>query len=125
MKKILFVVTFLYSALLFSQNVMTPEKLWELGRVSALGISEDRKNVVYQVTTPAVITNDFSTKYYSIPVKGGAASEVEDYTALLKDSKISPDGKYKLYHEKVKVNKVHGKDFYPEMEDSNAQIYDD
>lgn len=124
MKKILFVVTFLCNALLFSQNVMTPEKLWELGRVSALGISKDGKNVVYQVTTPAVSTNDFSTKYYSIPVEGGAASEVQDYTALLKDSKVSPDGKYKLYHEKVKVNKVHGKDFYPEMEDANVQIYD-
>jgi hypothetical protein len=34
-----------------AQNVMSPETLWKLGRVSALGISKDSKNVVYKVTS--------------------------------------------------------------------------
>src|SRR5690554_1481905 len=113
MKKITFLFAFLFVGTLFAQEVMTPEKLWELGRVSALGISKDGKNVVYRVTTPSVAENDFSSKTYTVPVAGGNAVEVEDHEPFLHDDKISPDGKYKLYHEKVKLKKVKGADYYP------------
>jgi dipeptidyl aminopeptidase/acylaminoacyl peptidase len=102
---------------------MTPELLWKLGRLSPMGISIDGKSIVYKVTTPSVAENKSDSKYYSIPVSGGVASEISDYKALLKDKNISPDGKYVLYSEEVKIDKVHGKDFYPELEKSNVQVY--
>lgn len=107
-----------------AQNVMSPELLWKLGRVSALGISKDGKNVVYKVSTPSVEENKSDSKYYSVPVIGGNATEITDYKVLLKDKNISPDGKYTVYNEEVKIDKVHGKDFYPELDKSNVQIYD-
>jgi hypothetical protein len=51
-----------------AQNVMSLETLWKLGRVSALGISKDSKNVVYKVTTPSIEENKSNSKFYVIPV---------------------------------------------------------
>lgn len=107
-----------------AQNVMTPELLWKLGRVAALGISKDGKSIVYKVTVPSVEDNKSSSKFYTIPVGGGAVTEVTDYASLLKDKNVSPDGKFIVYNEEVKIDKVLGKDFYPELEKSGVQIYD-
>lgn len=106
-----------------AQNVMTPETLWKLGRVTPLGISKDGKNVVYQVSTPSVDENKSESKYYSVPVSGANAVEVTDHKSMLNDRAVSPDGKYVAYHDEVKVEKVFGNDYYPELEKSNVQIY--
>ncbi|MFV8353009.1 alpha/beta fold hydrolase [Flavobacterium sp. XS2P14] len=124
MKKILFIPLSLMSLNAMAQNIMTPELLWKLGRVTPLGISKDGKNIVYKVTTPVVQENKSDTKLYSLPVNGGNPTEIKDTEALLNDNNTSPDGKYMLYHEEVKIEKVHGKDFYPELEKSEVQIYD-
>lgn len=106
-----------------AQQTMTPELLWKLGRVSALGLSKDGKNVVYKVSTPSVEENKSNSKFYTIPVGGGAATEVKEYKELLKDKYVSPDGKLFLQHKEVKVDKVLGKDYYPELEKSTVQVY--
>jgi dipeptidyl aminopeptidase/acylaminoacyl peptidase len=106
-----------------AQNLMTPELLWKLGRVSGLGISKDGKNVVYKVSTPSAEANKSESKYYTVPVNGGNAVEVSDYKLLLSDKNISADGKFLLYNEEVKIDKILGKDFYPELEKSEVQIY--
>ncbi|WP_269685933.1 S9 family peptidase [Flavobacterium lacustre] len=123
MKKILIVTLTLMSLNAMAQNVMTPELLWKLGRVTPLGISKDGKNIVYQVATPSVEENKSNTKFYILPVNGGNPTEVASTKELLKDKNTSPDGKYTVYNEAVKIDKVHGKDFYPELEKSNVQIY--
>ena len=107
-----------------AQQVMSPELLWELGRITPLGISKDGKNIVYKVATPSVEENKSNTKFYTIPVNGGIPTEIKDTKELLKDKNISADGKYILYNEEVKLEKVLGKDFYPELQKSGAQIYD-
>jgi dipeptidyl aminopeptidase/acylaminoacyl peptidase len=107
-----------------AQDVMTPELLWKLGRITPLGISKDEKNVVYKVETPSITENKSDTKFYTLPINGGNPTEVKDTKELLKDKNISPDGKYIVYNEEVKVEKVLGKDFYPELEKSEVQIYD-
>ena len=107
-----------------AQNVMTPELLWKLGRVTPLGISIDGKNVVYKVTTPSVAENKSDTKFYTLPISGGNPVEINDTKEVLKDKNISPDGKYIVYDEEVKIDKVLGKDFYPALEKSEVQIYD-
>lgn len=106
-----------------AQKTMTPELLWKLGRVSAMGLSNDGKNIVYKVSTPSVEENKSISKFYTIPVGGGAATEVKEYKELLKDKYVSPDGKLLLTHKEVKVDKVLGKDYYPELEKSTVQVY--
>jgi dipeptidyl aminopeptidase/acylaminoacyl peptidase len=123
MKKILFITLTMMSLNAIAQNVMSPEMLWKLGRVTALGISKDGKNVVYKVSTPSIEENKSDSKFYTIPVNGGVSTEVKDTKELLKDKNISADGKYIVYNEEVKIDKVHGKDFYQELDKSNVQIY--
>ncbi|PWA11356.1 S9 family peptidase [Flavobacterium laiguense] len=123
MKKILFLTLIMMSLNAMAQNVMTPELLWKLGRVTPLGISKDKKNIIYKVSTPSVAENKSDSKYFSIPVNGGKATEISDYKTLINDKNISSDGKYIVYNEEVKIDNVHGKDFYPELEKSNVQIY--
>lgn len=106
-----------------AQNVMSPELLWKLGRLTSLGISKDEKSIIYKVSTPSVEENKSGSKYYSVPVNGGNSVEISDYKSLLADKNVSPDGKYIIYNEEVKIDKVHGKDFYPNLDKSNAQIY--
>src|SRR3970040_1436099 len=123
MKKILFITLTMMSLNPMAQNVMSPELLGKLGRVTALGICKDGKNVVYKVGTPSIEENKSDSKFYTLPVNGGVSTEVKDTKDLLKDKNISADGKYIVYNEEVKIDKVHGKDFYPELEKSNVQIY--
>ncbi|MBA4275296.1 MAG: S9 family peptidase, partial [Flavobacterium sp.] len=123
MKKILFITLTMMSLNATAQNIMSPELLWKLGRVTPLGFSKDGKNIVYKVTTPSIEENKSDSKFYTLPVNGGNPTEVSATTDLLKDKNISPDGKYIVYSEEVKIDKVHGKDFYPELDKSNVQIY--
>ena len=124
MKKLFLITLTIMNLSAISQNVMSTEMLWKLGRVTPLGISKDGKNVIYKVTTPSVKENKSDSKFYTISVNGGKSIEVTDYKNLLQDKNQSPDGKYIVYNEEVKINKVLGKDFYPEFENSEVQIYD-
>ena len=123
MKKIAIILALTMGLSVSAQKVMTPELLWKLGRVSVLGISKDKKSVVYKVSIPSVEENKSNSKYYTVPVIGGNPTEVKETKELLNDKNVSPDGKYLVYNEEVKVENVHGKDFYPELDKSNAQIY--
>ena len=123
MKKALLVPLIIMSLNAMAQNVMTPELLWKLGRVTPLGISKDGKNIVYKVATPSIEENKSNSKFYILPVNGGISTEVKDTKEVLKDKNISPDGKYIVYNEEVKIDKVLGKDYYPQLEKSQVQIY--
>ncbi|CAM3465142.1 hypothetical protein FLLO111716_12325 [Flavobacterium longum] len=124
MKKLLFLTIAIMAANTISaQDVMTPETLWKLGRVTGLGLSKDGKNVVYKVVTPSVEENKSNTKYYTVALTGGNPVEVADYKSLMTDRNVSPDGKHIVYHEEVKLASVHGKDFYPELKKSDVQVY--
>ena len=126
MKKILFLIVSTMGITASAQQVLSPETLWELGRVSAIGISKDGKSIVYKVSTPVVAENKSNSKFYTIPVTGGNALEVQEAQMkdLVADKNVSPDGKYILSTQEVKTEKVLGKDFYPELDKSEAQIYD-
>ncbi|MBA4152758.1 S9 family peptidase [Flavobacterium sp.] len=124
MKKIILILAFIMGASSVSaQQILTPELLWKLGRVSALGISKDGKNVIYKVSVPSVEENKSDSKFYSISVNGGFATEIPETKELLTDKNLSPDGKYLLSNKEVKLEKILGKDLYPELEKSNVQVY--
>jgi dipeptidyl aminopeptidase/acylaminoacyl peptidase len=122
--------SFLLLFLLFSgmaanaQNLLTPETLLKLGRVSGKGISKDGNFVIFSVATPDIAANKSSSKTYKMPITGGPAILVTNVNQILADTKISPDGKYKISSEDVKVNKVSGSDYYPELTKSNVLIYE-
>ena len=124
MKKLLLIPLLMMTLNAVAQNVMTPELLWKLGRVTTLGLSKNGKNIVYKVTYPSVAENKSESKLYTLSVNGGYPTEVKDIKLLLIDKNDSPDGKYIVYNEEVKVDKIHGKDFYPDLQKSNVQIYD-
>ena len=107
----------------FSQNLMTPELLWKLGRVNAVGVSKDKQFVVYSVGTPDVSMNKSTHKTYVVPVNGGTATEINNADSLLLNDKISPDEKYMISSNDVKIMNVTGADNYPDLPQSNAYIY--
>ena len=107
-----------------AQNVMTPELLWKLGRVSGQGISTDGKYIVYSVSTPNADENKSSSKTYMIPVEGGTPVEVTDKESLLGNKNISPDRKYLLTHKEVKIKNILGTDLHPDLPKSNAYVFD-
>src|SRR5688572_11806227 len=74
-RRIVPALLFITPLFVFAQNTMTPELLWQLGRVSGLGISKDGKYILYSVTTPDATENKSSKKTYMIPVGGGDAVE--------------------------------------------------
>lgn len=106
-----------------AQQVLTPETLWKLGRVTPLGISKDGKYVVYKVSTPVMEENKSTSKFYTIPLTGGNPTEVKETKDLLADKNVSPDGKLILSTQEVKTENVLGKDYYPELQKSDVQIY--
>lgn len=107
----------------FAQEVLSPETLWKLGRVTPLGISVDGKNIVYKVAIPSVEENKSNAKFYTIPVTGGNAVEVKETKDLVKDKNVSPDGKYILSSQEVKTENILGKDIYPELKKADAYVY--
>ncbi len=123
-KKIVTALLFLAPLFVFSQNKMTPELLWKLGRVTGTGISKDGKHIVYSVNTPDWETNKGNRKSYIIPINGGTPAEINKPDSLLANKNISPDGKYMLSNKEVKIKKISGQDYYPELTKSNAYIFD-
>ena len=108
----------------YAQSRMTPELLWKLGRVSGVGVTKDGTHVIYRVGMPNVKEDRSSTKLYSIPVSGGVPEEINATSGLLNEHNLSPDGKFSIRMQEVKIQKVFGKDYYPELEKSNVQIYE-
>lgn len=125
MKKLTFVAVLTCVLLsVKAQQMLTPETLWKLGRVSGVGISNDKQKVVYTVSTPSAEENKSNKKTYSIDIAGGPATELSKADDLVKSDRISPDGMYMLKAADVKMRNVFGKDFYPDLDKSNVQIYD-
>jgi dipeptidyl aminopeptidase/acylaminoacyl peptidase len=122
MKKLVLIALFMISNTGIAQEIMSPETLWQLERVSALGISKDGKAIIYKVSKPDMVENKLNSTYYSIPIIGGKAKEVKEYATFLNDKNFSNGNT--LSHKEIKIDKVLGKDFYPELDKSNVQIYE-
>lgn len=123
MKKISFLLAFLCAGFLYSQKTMTPELLWQVKRVSPVGISPDGKNLFYKVTIPNMEDNSFDSKYYAMRVEGGNFAEITKEEAIVTDKNLSPDGQYLLLHKAVHVKDVKGKDIYKDLPNSDAYVF--
>lgn len=126
MKKILILTLCCYFTTIgFSQSkVMTPEQLIELNRVSAVGLTNNGKQVIFKTSAFDLTTNERSRKTYSVDVDGKNLKTIKEVGQLVRDKNISPDGKWKLITKEVKIQKVSGSDHYQDVPKSNVFIYD-
>ena len=113
------------TTVLAAQNVMTPEQLITLNRVSAVGLTNDLQSVVYKVSKVDLEANVKSTNIYVLPLKGGEVKLIKDYADLITNQMVSPDGKHELFTKEVKIIPVTGQDFYKDVPESDVKIYTD
>lgn len=124
MKPIISILTFFITSIAFTQP-LTPELLWSLGRVTGLGISKNKQDVVYSVRKFSKADNKGSNRYYVISIDNGNVREIADPTEYLHNSKISTDGKYILSHKEIKIMNVLGSELYQDLQSSNVRIYNE
>ena len=109
-----------------AQQPLTPEKLWQLHRVSTVGLSPDAQYVLLSVSTPNLAENTFSKEYYKLAVKGGVPIPISEEEVERATAKYNPNEKknlVKLIHKEVKVAPVLGKDFYTDLGKSSGRLY--
>ncbi|WP_445711405.1 S9 family peptidase [Flavobacterium sp.] len=124
MKKIALILISMAGLSTTAQEQMTPELLWQLGRISPLGVSNDNKSIIYKVSIPSIKENNSKSKYYLLPIEGGNPVEIKEYKGLLSDKNKSSNGNWTLTHKEIKIQSVNGKDFYPSLDKSDVKIYD-
>lgn len=123
MKRIFFVLTLMSAGLTYAQQTMTPELLWQVKRVSPIGLSENGNDLFYKVTLPNVEKNTSETKYYKMPVSGGKGIEISEEEVKAVDKNISPDGNHKLFHKEVHLKDIKGSDIYKDLPQSDVYVY--
>lgn len=123
--KFLLITAFVFVTQSFAQNMMTPELLWKLKRVNPIGLSDDGKNIIYSVTEYQVEEAKKEPKTFIMPITGGTATEIKDYSKLITDKSISPDKTRKIEVKQVQLEKILGKDIFPNLKESNVYVYND
>ncbi len=105
-----------------NKKTLSPDLLWKIGRVSADGITKDKKQVIYTVSYPQMSENKFQKTTYAVTANGGEATAIKNSEELLPNTSISNDGKYVLSSQKVLINQVKGSDKYADLPLSNAYV---
>lgn len=78
----------------FAQSgVLTPEKLWQLGRVSLDAVSPDGQTAVYGVTYYNIEANKGNRDLYIVPVAGGTSKKITAFDGGENSAQFTPDGK--------------------------------
>ncbi|MBH8557978.1 S9 family peptidase [Hymenobacter negativus] len=74
-------------------SVLTPEKLWQLGRLGEMQVSPDGKTVAYTVTKYNLAENKGNADIWTVPVAGGAPKKLTDTPGSENTLNWRPDGK--------------------------------
>lgn len=122
MKRLL--ILFFFIPFLSTAQKMTPELLWQTGRVSAIGLSNDKTELLYRVSTPDMEKNSIESFTYALNLENKTVKPVDDISSYIRDEDISRDGKFILSSKEIKVKKIQAEDYYPELEKSDALIID-
>jgi dipeptidyl aminopeptidase/acylaminoacyl peptidase len=77
-----------------AQDVMTPELLWQLKRVSAPAVSADGLRLAYGVLAYDVTANKGDTDLYLLDVKGGDPVQLTDMKGSEGSASWRPDGQW-------------------------------
>lgn len=89
---------------LFAQQRMSPELLWDLGRVSLEDVSPDGKSFIYGVTRYEVMDNKGNRDLYMMDTKGGEAVQLTDMAGSEHSAQFLRKGEM--------VGFVHGGQYY-------------
>ncbi len=103
---------------------LTPERLWQIGRVSGMGITKDGKYYAYSVSTPDAAQNKSNRIIFLADINTGITTTTQNADSLLSDKNVSPGGKYIVYDKEVSLLKIKSTDAYPALPKSNAYIFD-
>ena len=93
MKRLLLALLPLAAAAQNPTQVLTPEKLWQLGRLGEMQVSPDGKTVAYTVTKYNLAENKGNADIYIVPVAGGSAKKLTDTPGSENTLNWRPDGK--------------------------------
>jgi len=75
-----------------AQDVMTPERLWEIPRVSGPAVSPDGSTIVYGVRRYDLAENRGATDLFLVPVAGGDPVRLTDTPGSESSATWRPDG---------------------------------
>jgi dipeptidyl aminopeptidase/acylaminoacyl peptidase len=78
---------------LYAQQTLTPELLWQFGRLGATEVSPDKKTVLYTVTYYDLKDNKGNADIFTIPATGGEAKRLTDTKSSEFNVTWRPDGK--------------------------------
>lgn len=93
MKYLSLFIALTISAGLSAQNdLLTPEKLWQFGRVSLDDVSPDGKTALYGVTYYDMAANKGNRDLYIAPVAGGTAKKITAFDGGEINGQYTPDG---------------------------------
>lgn len=87
------ILSFSFAFFSQAQDRLTPEKLWELGRVSLDDISPDGQTLLYGVTYYELAANKGNRDLYILPVAGGNARKITAFEGSEGNGKFHPSGK--------------------------------
>jgi Tol biopolymer transport system component len=79
--------------MLLAQERLTPEKLWQLGRVSAPLVSPDAQKVLYEVRRYDLAGNNSKNYIHIVSVNGGTPQVISTAEQNAYSAKWRPDGK--------------------------------
>jgi dipeptidyl aminopeptidase/acylaminoacyl peptidase len=125
MKNLFILLLFIAFGFSAKAQVMTPEKLWSIDRVSGVGLTKDGKSVIFRTRSYDLVENKGASETFVIPLKGGEPFAVKNIDSIYSDGKTSPAGDWKIVPKQVEVEPVTGEDFYPNLQKSDVYIYDD
>lgn len=89
----LFILLFFINSISVAQSRMTPERLWEFGRVSDAQVSPDGKVVLYGITYYDLEKDKGNRQLYTIGVEGGESKKITHSEASVFNARWRPDGK--------------------------------
>lgn len=104
---------------------MTPELLWQVERLSVMGLDSEGATLFFTVKTPNISDNSYDSKYFKMPVDGGTIVEIKKEDVKATDKNTSADGNYQLFNNEVQIENIKGTDVYKHLDKSNVYIFSD
>lgn len=93
LKKIAFIALLFVGFNSFSQNVMTPELLWEIDRIGGIQVSPDGSKILFSVRKYDLVKNASESDLYVMPVAGGKPVKITNTASTEGSAQWRPDGK--------------------------------
>ena len=92
-KHLVSVLFLAFAVISIAQDRLTPELLWELGRITLDDVSPDGKTALFGVTFYNIQADKGNRDLYIIPTSGGEAKKITAFDGSENNGQYRPDGK--------------------------------